>query len=131
MKTLSLVSVVLIAFAVLAFSPRSGGMTKHQAKKWFKKREWLGGLKLEPHKSVDVQEFARQYAQNKKYWDEAFAFLRDHDLNSLAKDKYPIDGDNVTATVTEAATKDFDSTQWESHRKMIDIQYVISGEEKM
>ncbi|HWJ89526.1 MAG TPA: YhcH/YjgK/YiaL family protein [Flavisolibacter sp.] len=124
------VLVALISFSLMAFGP-GPGMSRHEAKKWFRKKEWLGGLKLQPHKSVDVQEFARQYATNKKYWDEAFAFLRDHDLNALAKGKYPIDGDNVTASITEAATKDFDSTQWESHRKVVDLQYVISGEEKM
>jgi YhcH/YjgK/YiaL family protein len=33
--------------------------------------------------------------------------------------------------VTEAPTKDLDSTKFESHRKYIDVQYVIDGEEKI
>jgi biofilm protein TabA len=131
MKKLTVLLIAMASISMMALTPKPGDMSKHQAKKWFKKKEWLGGLKLEPHKSVDVQEFARQYAQNKKYWDEAFAFLKEHDLNALAKGKYPIDGDNVVASVTEAATKDLDSTQWESHKKMVDIQYVISGEERI
>ena len=105
--------------------------TKHKAKKWFKKKEWLGGLQLKPSSSLDVQEFARQYHNNKKYWDEAFAFLKNQDLNKIAKGKYPIDGDNVYASVTTDSTKDFDKTNWESHRKYIDLQYVINGEEKI
>jgi YhcH/YjgK/YiaL family protein len=80
---------------------------------------------------VDVQEFARQYHINKKYWDEAFAFLKNQDLNKIAKGKYPIDGDNVFASVTTDSTKNPDKTNWESHRKYIDLQYVISGEEMM
>jgi len=105
--------------------------SKNKAKKWFKKKEWLSGLQLKAHKSTDVQEFARQYHLNKKYWDEAFAFLKNQDLDKIAKGKYPIDGDNVFASVTTDSTKDFDKTNWESHRKYIDLQYVINGEEKM
>ncbi len=38
---------------------------------------------------------------------------------------------NVYATITENPTKDADSTKWESHRNYIDLQSVISGEEKI
>jgi YhcH/YjgK/YiaL family protein len=89
----------------------------------------LSGLELHPHKTVDVQEFYRQYTANKSYWDKAFAFLNEHDLNTLSKGKYEIDGENVYASVTESRSRDFDSTGWESHRKYIDIQYVIDGKE--
>ncbi len=106
-------------------------ISKRQAKKWFAKKEWLGGAKLSPHQSINKQELARQYQLNKTFWDKAFAFLRDHNLDSLPKGKYVIDGDNVTASVTEDPSKDFDKTNWESHRKFIDVQCIISGEEKM
>jgi len=106
-------------------------VSKKENEKWFKKREWLGGLKLQPHSSVNAQEFARQYHANKKYWDEAFAFLKNNDLTKLAPGKYPIDGDNVYAYVTDDSTKDYDKSKWESHRKYIDLHYVISGEEKI
>jgi YhcH/YjgK/YiaL family protein len=105
--------------------------TKKENENWFKKQEWLGSLKLQPHSSTDVQEFARQYHANKKYWDEAFAFLKNHDLSKLAPGKYPIDGDNVYASVTYDPTKDFDVSKWESHKKYTDLHYVISGEEKI
>jgi YhcH/YjgK/YiaL family protein len=76
-----------------------------------------------------VVEFARQYHLNKEYWDKAFAFLKNQDLNKIAKGKYPIDGENVFASVTEDPSKDFDKTNWESHKKYIDLQYVINGQE--
>ncbi|MGN6531894.1 MAG: YhcH/YjgK/YiaL family protein [Ginsengibacter sp.] len=131
---------IVISTLVLfsAFSPgvsaqNSSGRTmgRNEAKKWFTKQEWLGGLKLKPHKSIDVAEFARQYQLNKKYWDEAFAFMKNNDLKKMAPGKYPIDGDNVFATVTEDPTKNFDKTNWESHRNYVDLQYVIAGEEKI
>ena len=64
-------------------------------------------------------------------WDKAFAFLKEHDLDQLAPGKYPIDGDEVYAMVTENPTKDMDQTNWESHRKYVDLQYVIRGKEKI
>ena len=76
-----------------------------------------------------MQEFARQYHSNKAYWDKAFAYLKNTDLNKIAKGKYPIDRENVFASVTADSSKDFDKTNWESHRKYIDIQYVINGKE--
>lgn len=106
-------------------------LTKREARKWFQKEDWLGGVQLKPHKSIDVLEFAKQYQRNKKYFDEAFAFIKNNDLQKLPKGKYPIDGDHVFATITEDATKDFNKTNWESHRNYIDLQYVIEGEEKI
>ncbi|MBC7889533.1 MAG: YhcH/YjgK/YiaL family protein [Ferruginibacter sp.] len=105
--------------------------SKNATKKWFNKKEWLNGAQLKPHPSINKKEFARQYHLNKLYWDKAFTFLKQHNLDSLPKGKYPIDGDNVTASVTEDPTKDFENTGWESHRKFIDVQCIISGEEKM
>ena len=105
--------------------------SKRTVKKWFKKKEWLGGLALEPHKSIDKPEFYRQYQKNKIYWDKAFAYLKNNDLPALSIGRHDIDSSRVYASVTQNATKDYDSTQWESHRKYIDLQYVISGEEKI
>ena len=106
-------------------------LTGKQAKEWFATKDWLGGLKMEPHKTIDIPEFARQYQANKDFWDKAFAFLKNQDLQTLAVGRYPIDGENVFAIVTKNPTKDFDSTLWESHRNYIDLHEVISGEEKI
>jgi YhcH/YjgK/YiaL family protein len=106
-------------------------MTKHQVKKWFAAKQWLNGANLKPQSSINKTEFARQYQANKVYWDKAFNFLKEQDLNAIAVGKYPIDGTNVYASVTADPSKDFDKTQWESHRKYIDLQVVIQGDEKM
>jgi YhcH/YjgK/YiaL family protein len=126
-------SVVFLCLSIhlSAQSSPAGTWTTHKAKKWFNKKVWLNGTAITPHKAIDKTEFARQYHANKDYWDKAFAFIREHDLKTLAPGKYPIDGTNVFATITEDPSKDFDKTQWESHRKYIDLQYVITGEEKM
>ncbi|MGN6402791.1 MAG: YhcH/YjgK/YiaL family protein [Flavisolibacter sp.] len=126
MKKIVLFAVVLFSFLMQANAQTAN---KKKAKKWFKKREWLSGVPLQPSKSIDAQEFYRQYHANKMYWDKAFAFLKEHDLSTLASGKYEIDGENVFASVTESPSKDFDKTNWESHRNYVDLQYVIEGKE--
>jgi biofilm protein TabA len=124
---------LLLCFSILFFGSKTNAQqsSKKQAKIWFAKKEWLGGADLKPNKSINKTELLRQYQLNKVFWDEAVAFLKGHDLDSLPKGKYNIDGDNVVASVTRDSTKNYDKTNWESHRKYIDIQCIISGEEKM
>ncbi len=130
---LSVISLVISGMFLQLFAQRGASetWTKHKAKKWFNKKEWLNGTPFKPHPAIDQTEFARQYHANKIYWDKAFAFLKDTDLKTLAPGKYPIDGTNVFASVTEDPSKDYDKTQWESHRKYIDLQCVVTGDEKM
>lgn len=91
----------------------------------------LSSLSIQPHPSINQQEFLRQYKANPELWQKAFAFLRSHDLSSLAVGKYPLAGDSLYVAVTHAPDKVFDSTKWESHRRYIDLQYIAVGKEKM
>lgn len=124
-------SLFLLGSVSCSHKTTKGTVTKGDATKWFKKKEYLNGLQAEPHSSVNKVEFARQYNANKDLWDKAFAYLKNNDLKTLPKGKYTIVADKVTVSVTEDSTKDFDKTTWESHRKFIDIQYIVSGEEKI
>lgn len=105
--------------------------TEAKAEKWFKEHKYLDGLKLVPAASTNKIEFAKQYEANKAVWDKGFAYLKNTDLDNLPIGKYPIDGDNVFASVTDSPTKPYEKTAWESHRKYIDLQYVIQGAEKI
>jgi len=131
MMNSTLSAVILIVSCLTAQPHPAETWTKQRAKTWFEGRKWLKGLTLQPHKSVNQVEFARQYHLHPAWWDSAFAFLRRRDLESLPNGKYPIDGGDVFASVTEDSTKNFRNTRWESHRKYADIQYVISGEERI
>ncbi|HVZ97527.1 MAG TPA: YhcH/YjgK/YiaL family protein [Chitinophagaceae bacterium] len=133
-KVFAILIVLFIAFNINAGAQATANKqtgTKQKSEEWFKKKAWLHGLHLKPDAHINKEELARQYHLNQKYWDEAFAFLRDHDLKTLAAGKYPIDGDKVFAIITEDSTKDLANTKWESHRKYIDLQCVITGKEKM
>lgn len=105
--------------------------TTKSAKAWVKSKKWANGLPINVYADVNSVEFAQQYAANKDYWDKAFAFMKDKNLKELPAGKYPIDGDHVFATITEGPDKDLDKTTWESHRKYIDLQYIITGKEKI
>jgi YhcH/YjgK/YiaL family protein len=62
---------------------------------------------------------------------KGFDYLRTTDLDSLPCGKHDIDGDNIFALVQEYQTKPIAECKLESHKKYIDIQYVIQGEEMM
>lgn len=133
MKKFLLVASLFVTFGLGHLSAQSTnqGWSAHKAKKWLKKKEWLNGLAITPHSSIDKVHFATQYHLNQAAWDKAFAYLKNTDLNTLATGRHVIDGDNVYAIVTEAPSKDYEKTAFESHRKYIDLQYVITGEEIM
>ena len=62
---------------------------------------------------------------------KGFDFLRTTDLDSLPSGKHDIEGDTIFALVQEYQTKPLNECKLESHKKYIDIQYVIRGEEMM
>jgi YhcH/YjgK/YiaL family protein len=98
---------------------------------WFNKKEWLNGLPLIPHQSINKKEFYRQYTLNKTWWDEAFNFLKTHELDNMKPGKYVIDSNNVTATITELNPNEKEQVKWEAHRNFNDLQYIIKGKARM
>jgi len=64
------------------------------------------------------------------HWNQAFDFLKTLKPNSEDK-KYNILGDDIYAIVTTYKTRTEKDAIFETHRKYIDIQTVISGREKL
>ena len=56
-----------------------------------------------------------------------FEWLKSNDLENIEAQKYIIEGDKVWANVQEYETKE--DAKYETHRKYIDIQYMIKGRE--
>jgi YhcH/YjgK/YiaL family protein len=130
-KNSLLLSLVLLSFSITKAQSKTETTSDKKTVTWFNKKEWLHGLKLTPHSSINKQELARQYAANTALWDKAFEFLKTNDLASLPVGRQPLVGDSAFVIVTEAVDKEPEQTQWESHKKYIDIQYIIRGKEKM
>ncbi|MDA8099319.1 MAG: YhcH/YjgK/YiaL family protein [Nitrospiraceae bacterium] len=62
---------------------------------------------------------------------KAMAFLRRKDLNTLADGRVEIDGDRVFALPQRYETLAPGAPKLEYHRKYIDIQFIVSGDETM
>lgn len=126
---------LIIVFVLLIYNKAEAQsdttMRKQKAARWFESYKQANELHLNPHKSTNKKEFAKQYHNDKERWDKAFLFLKENKLDTLTPGKYQIEGEDVYATVTEGPAKDFEKTAWESHRNYHDIHYVIKGKEKI
>jgi biofilm protein TabA len=58
-------------------------------------------------------------------------FLAETDLAGLAPGKHEIDGKRLFALVSDYTPKPVTDCRWEAHRHYIDLQYVVSGVERM
>lgn len=61
----------------------------------------------------------------------AFDYLLDTDLRHASNGTHEIDGRRVYAIVQEYATLDRAQGTWEAHRRFIDLQFVVSGTERV
>jgi len=61
----------------------------------------------------------------------AFEFINSTDFYSIKEDRIEIDGENIFALPQKYETKNPENAAWESHRKYVDIQFMISGAENM
>ncbi|MBE7044099.1 MAG: DUF386 domain-containing protein [Ruminococcaceae bacterium] len=64
-------------------------------------------------------------------FEAAFAFIKKAEEENLPVGKYELDGKNLYAIVQEYTTKAEEEGKFEGHEKYIDIQYVISGIERI
>ena len=58
-------------------------------------------------------------------------FLQTGNVRELMPSRIELDGDKVFAMIQHYDTKPKDQGFWEAHRKYIDIQYVVEGQELM
>ena len=80
---------------------------------------------------IDQLQNAAQYYSLGTGIEKALLFLQQHDLLSLENGKHRIMDDQLFAIVQEYETKDPALEKLESHRKYIDVQYIVKGEERM
>ena len=61
----------------------------------------------------------------------ALEYLRATDLRTVALGRHDLDGDDLFALVQEYTTRAADECVWEAHRRYIDVQFVVTGVERM
>ena len=80
---------------------------------------------------LDTLQNAARYAGLKVGCSEAFGFLDQPGLQDLPDGKYEIAGKRVYAIIERTQGRKVSDGQLEGHRRYLDIQYVVSGEESM
>lgn len=103
--------------------------TSKEARQWLKKSEWSALKKAKPHKTLNVDEFCRQYQKNKEQWDVLYRWLCETDLMAIPAGKHPIPGSTLVASVEDSENGPLEKRGTESHRKKIDFQLVVKGTE--
>ncbi|OGS83890.1 MAG: hypothetical protein A2061_05055 [Gallionellales bacterium GWA2_59_43] len=72
-----------------------------------------------------------RYASLHPLFQRAFDYIRDTDLFALAPGRYPIVDDDLFAIVEHVPGKTKEMARLEVHRRYIDIQLVLEGDEQM
>ena len=80
---------------------------------------------------LDMLENLRKYEALNPLFSKVVAFVENNDLASLPLGRNEICGDSLFANVMEAKPKTKEEAFIEIHRKYIDIQIPISGDETM
>ena len=80
---------------------------------------------------IDLLSNAHLYFNQGPLFKKAFEYLAQTDFSKVEKGKYELDGTNLFAIVNEYDTVSPDSEQMESHKKYIDIQYIVTGAERI
>lgn len=78
---------------------------------------------------VDKMENADRYYDRHPGFRAAFDFLRTQKLDSLTTGRLAIAGERLYAIVSRDRGKGRGAAKLEAHRKYIDIQYVVAGDE--
>jgi biofilm protein TabA len=80
---------------------------------------------------IDRLEYADRYVALHPLFGAAFRFLREMDPYEMEDGKHLIQGEELFAIVERTNGKGRTGSKVEHHRRYIDIQYVVSGNEQM
>lgn len=74
---------------------------------------------------------AERYAVLGPLFKQAFDFLRNQNLDTLADGRHDLAGDRLFALVQGYHTKPQSEGFWEAHRRYIDLQFIVQGIERI
>ena len=64
-------------------------------------------------------------------FEKAFEFLKETNLKEMENGRYEIDGDEIYVALQDYNTKPEVDGKFEAHKEYIDIQFIVTGEEKL
>ena len=80
---------------------------------------------------IDAGAFCHDYKSLHPLFERAFRFLADSDLRSFAPGRHAVDGDRLYLSIDHKPGRGRDAARLEAHRRYIDIQYTIEGDEEI
>ena len=80
---------------------------------------------------IDAVAFCHDYTSLHPLFERAFRFLADTDLRAFAPGRHPVDGDRMYLSIDHAQGRGREGARLEAHRRYIDIQYTIEGDEEI
>lgn len=80
---------------------------------------------------LDTFESAERYAALHRGFAKAFRYLGETDLHALPAGRTDIDGDDMFVIIDRKDGRGHDGARLEAHRRYIDIQYTIHGDEEI
>ena len=105
--------------------------TSVEAQQWYKKGAWRQGWKVKPYEQMDVETFYKQYQQHPAMYDSIFQWLRSVDALAMKSGSGVMTWSHARANVQDLALRTPENTQWEQHRRHIDLQWVVTGSERL
>lgn len=76
-----------------------------------------------------IENLSRYRLLNKKF-NKIIEFISERDLNDIEDGKYIIEEENLYVNIETYNTKKEKEGKLEAHRKYIDLQYIIKGQER-
>jgi biofilm protein TabA len=80
---------------------------------------------------LDTLAEAARYVGLHPGFARAFTFLREADMAALAPGRHPIEGDRLYVSIDHKDGRGREGARLEGHRRYIDIQYTIDGDEEI
>ena len=80
---------------------------------------------------IDAGSFCHDYRSLHPLFERALRFLADTDLRRLAPGRHPVDGDRLYLSIDHVQGRGRAAPRLEAHRRYIDIQYTIEGDEEI
>jgi YhcH/YjgK/YiaL family protein len=97
----------------------------------YKQTIMIHGKEVFPHSSVNAAKMQEQMERNPEVWKTMFGILESTDFSGVDPGKHEVSGENLFYMINQYVSKEAESVKFEAHRKYIDLQYVIEGEEMM
>ena len=89
---------------------------------------------IQPNRSymiMDSLDKAERYFNLHPAFKDVFTFIKEKNLSELSLGRHDIDGDRLFCVIEKRQGRTRAESRLEAHRKYIDIQYVISGNDEM